>query len=245
MKKFKTGFKRIEQDLQELGSRFSNVDLVGIDLDEIQSQLESIAETEKKLKESLAEVSQLKLESKEIIKEITEAHKKFEQRFTEPIKSHEREQENLEYFKSESKEIIKGITQSQKSFEQRFTELTNSHEREQQNFEQRFTELRDNNHLQVETLKLELLKAETRLNVYGYQIEKFQDYMTSIETNFADIRNDFRSLPNQIQTLVDPGVVQSQQKTIKKLNKQIRMIWSTMIGILILCLFIAAWAGFK
>ncbi len=43
--------------------------------------------------------------------------------------------------------------------------------------------------------------------------------MTSIETNFADIRNDFCSLPNQIQTLVEPGVVQSQQKTIKKLNK--------------------------
>lgn len=206
MENLRTGFKRIEQDLQELGSRFSNVDLVGVDLDEIQSQLESIAETEKKLKESLADVSQLKSESKAIIKELTEAHKTFEQRFTEPTKSHEREQ---------------------------------------QNFEQRFTELRDNNHLQVENLKLEFLKAETRLNVYGYQLQKLQDYMTSIETNFADIRNDFRSLPNQIPTLVEPGVVQSQQKIIKKLNKQIRMIWYTMIGILILLLFIAAWAGLK
>ncbi|NEQ84988.1 MAG: hypothetical protein F6K26_34085 [Moorea sp. SIO2I5] len=245
MENLRTGFKRIEQDVQELGSRFSNVDLVGIDLDEIQSQLESIAETEKKLKESLADVSQLKLESKQIIKELTQAQKTFEQRFTELTKSHEREQHNFEYLKSESKEIIKGITQAQKSFEQRFTEPTKSHEREQQNFEQRFTELRDNNHLQVENLKLELLKAETRLNVYGYQLQKLQDYMTSIETNFADIINDFRSLPNQIQTLVEPGVVQSQQKTIKKLNKQIRMIWYTMIGLFIFCLFIGTWAALK
>ncbi|NET64241.1 MAG: hypothetical protein F6K63_07495 [Moorea sp. SIO1G6] len=125
----------------------------------------------------------------------------------------------------QDKAIIKELTEAHKTFEQRFTELSKSHEREQETFEQRFTELRDNNHLQVETLKLELLKAETRLNVYGYQIQKLQDYMNSIETNFADIRNDFRSLPNQIPTLVEPGVVQSQQKTIKKLNKQIRMIW--------------------
>ncbi|WAN69249.1 hypothetical protein BJP36_43605 [Moorena producens JHB] len=54
MENLTTGFKRIEQDLQELGSRFSKVDLVGVDLDEIQSQLESIAETEKKIKKYLA-----------------------------------------------------------------------------------------------------------------------------------------------------------------------------------------------
>ncbi|NEP51106.1 MAG: hypothetical protein F6K65_20845 [Moorea sp. SIO3C2] len=143
----------------------------------------------------------------------------------------------------QDKAIIKELSQAQKSFEQRFSELTKSHEREQETFEQRFTELRDNNHLQVETLKLELLKAETKLNVYGYQIQKLQDYMNSIETNFADIRKYFRSLPNQIPTLVEPGVVQSQQKIIKKLNKQIRMIWYTMIALLILLLFIAAWAG--
>ncbi|NET64242.1 MAG: hypothetical protein F6K63_07500 [Moorea sp. SIO1G6] len=63
MENITNGFKRIDQDLQELGSRFSKVDLAGVDLDEIQSQLESIAETEKKLKEYLADVSQLKSES--------------------------------------------------------------------------------------------------------------------------------------------------------------------------------------
>ncbi|NEP54329.1 MAG: hypothetical protein F6K65_38295, partial [Moorea sp. SIO3C2] len=63
MENITNGFKGIDQDLQELGSRFSKVDLAGVDLDEIQSQLESIAETEKKLKESLADVSQLKSES--------------------------------------------------------------------------------------------------------------------------------------------------------------------------------------
>ncbi|NEO95047.1 MAG: hypothetical protein F6K56_34590 [Moorea sp. SIO3G5] len=207
--------------------------------------MESIADTEKKIKEYLAEVSQLKSESKEIIKELTQAQKSFEQRFTELTKSHEREQTNFEYFKSESKEIIKGITQAQKSFEQRFAELTKSHEREQQSFEQRFPELRDNNQLQVENLKLELLKAETRLNVYGYQIQKLQDYMNSIETKFNDIINEFRSFPNKIQTLVEPEVFQSQKNNIKKLNKQIRMIWYSMIGLFIFCLFLAAWAGLK
>ncbi|MEQ8387022.1 MAG: hypothetical protein RH949_32165 [Coleofasciculus sp. A1-SPW-01] len=76
-------FEQIEQELQELRSRFSRADQVLRDLEEIQSQFESIAKTHNKLKEYVAEVSRFNSESGNTLKDIKRVQKNFEQRFTE------------------------------------------------------------------------------------------------------------------------------------------------------------------
>ncbi|MBD1895515.1 hypothetical protein [Coleofasciculus sp. FACHB-129] len=80
-------FERIEQELQELRSRFSRADVVLSDLEEIQIQFEDLAEIHKQLKEDVkkhvSEFSRFNAESTDIIKLLQQSQKDFEQRFTQ------------------------------------------------------------------------------------------------------------------------------------------------------------------
>jgi chromosome segregation ATPase len=71
-------FERIEQELQELRSRFSRADLVLSELEEIQTQFECLAKTYKHLDE---EVSQFNARSKEMLGLIKQDLESFRSQF--------------------------------------------------------------------------------------------------------------------------------------------------------------------
>jgi chromosome segregation ATPase len=73
--------ERIEQELQEIRSRFSKADIVLRELEEIQIEFENLAKTHKQLKNYVSEVTRFNKESNDIIKLIQQAQTNFEQRF--------------------------------------------------------------------------------------------------------------------------------------------------------------------
>lgn len=82
-------FEGIEQELQEIRSRFSRADIVLRDLEEIQSEFEGLAKTHQKLKEYVSEVSRFNDESNHIIKLIQQTQTNFEQRFEKLTQTNE------------------------------------------------------------------------------------------------------------------------------------------------------------
>jgi len=81
MENFTVDVERIEQELQELRSRFSKADIVLRELEEIQIEFENLAKTHKQLKDYVSEVKLFNKESNDIIKLIDQAQTNFEQRF--------------------------------------------------------------------------------------------------------------------------------------------------------------------
>ena len=73
--------ERIEQELQEIRSRFSKADIVLRELEEIQIDFENLAKTYKQLKDYVSEVEVFKQKSNEIIKQVQQTSTDFEQRF--------------------------------------------------------------------------------------------------------------------------------------------------------------------
>jgi DNA repair exonuclease SbcCD ATPase subunit len=86
MENLTVDFERIEQELQELKSRFSRADGVLRDLEEIQIQFEDLAEIHKQLKEDVnkyeSKFSRFNAESNDLIKLVQQSQENFEQRFT-------------------------------------------------------------------------------------------------------------------------------------------------------------------
>jgi archaellum component FlaC len=103
-------FEQIEQQLQELRSRFSRANMVLGDLEEIQNQFEDLAKTYKQFKEDVkgykSEFLQFKTDSYDSILLLQQSQEKFQKQFAELRDTNEID---LDGFKSQLLEYQEGL----------------------------------------------------------------------------------------------------------------------------------------
>jgi chromosome segregation ATPase len=83
MENLTTDFEQIDQELQELKSRFSRADIVLQKLEDIQFQFEHLADTYQKLKENITKASQFNNQSERVLEGIKQAQKDSEKYLVE------------------------------------------------------------------------------------------------------------------------------------------------------------------
>jgi chromosome segregation ATPase len=261
MENLTVDFERIEQELQELKSRFSRADGVLRDLEEIQIQFEDLAEIHKQLKEDVnkyeSEFSRFNAESNDLIKLLQQSQEKFEQRFT---KLRDANQIKLDDLKSQLLEYqdrlsihdshIQALQSSMSLVEKNchdINDLIKLLQQSQEEFEQRFTQIRDANQIQLDELESQLLGYQDRLSINDSHIQALQSSRSIVEKNchdINDIKNEFGGLPKQIQNLVDQQL-SSTRKIYCDLKKQIIIMRYALIFLGILLLSLVAWVGWK
>lgn len=222
MENFTVDVERIEQELQELRSRFSKADIVLRELEEIQIQFEDIAITYKRLKEYVSEVSRFNKESNEIIKLIQQAQTNFEQRFEKLREENKVETKQIQDELNSHRSLI---GQSDNKLCKIQDEL-NSHRSLSDQLHQSLTEKQTLFH----QFRLDLAEIENQLNNSSTQTKKFsREIKNNVDQNFSELKTEIDKLS-------------SKEKEIRSHQEQMR---NAMIVLLILWLCLGAFVLMK
>jgi chromosome segregation ATPase len=232
MENFTVDVERIEQELQELRSRFSKADIVLRGLEEIQIDFEDLAITYKQLKEYVSEVSRFNKESNEIIKLIQQAQTNFEQRFEKLKEENEVKTKQIHDELNSHRSLI---AQAQTTFEQRFEQLRKLNEVKTEQINREL-----NNHCSsIDKLNQTLAENQDLLHQFSSDLTNIKKTLDFSSTTTKNLRSEIEKITN-----VD-GELSKVNKEIRIHKKDMRIMRNAMIGLLILWLCLGAFVLMK
>jgi DNA repair exonuclease SbcCD ATPase subunit len=209
--------ERIEQELQEIRSRFSKADIVLRELEEIQIEFENLAKTHKQLKDYVSEVKLFNKESNDIIKLIHQAQTNFEQRFEKLSEAN----------KVETKQIQDELNSHRSLIEQSNDNLCKIQ-----------NELNSYRYLS-DQLHQTLAEKQELFHQFQLNLTEIENYLSSTITT-----EKLNSEIIQLKSDVD-GQYSKVNKEIRSHKKDMRIMGNAMIALLILWLCLGAFVLMK
>ena len=172
MENIATDVEQIDQELQELKSRFSRADIVLRELEDIQVQFESLADTHQKLKEHIAKVSRLNDQSDRVLERIKQAQNDSEKYLAELREKNHIQLDEVNSRILESQSALNTHSSSIQSLQSGIESLTEDLTIKKRDFDQIF-----NN---IDLLSQEVGLVRKKHNLLGKQINIIKTAIVSL-----------------------------------------------------------------